>query len=131
MKNTFSYSQEYFPPAPVVPVTLAVPEAAPPGRAPFVALIDTGADGTFVPTSFLEELGVPTVYMTNVRSHLGDTVHRMSVYKVDLIFFDVIRLPGMEVVGDDWGPQIILGRNAVNRLRLFLDGPNRLSEILE
>jgi len=50
------------------------------------------------------------------------------VYKVD-IFFDTTRLPNMEVVGDDWSNEIIIGRNVLNRLRLLLDGPQQVTEL--
>ncbi len=130
MKNTVPYSQEYFPPAPILLVSLAVPEEAP-QLGPVSALIDTGADGTFVPTTLLEESGVPVAYMTNVRSYPGEKLFRVSVHKVDLIFFDSIRLPNTEVVGDDWGEQIIIGRNVLNRLRLLLDGPSQVTNVLE
>lgn len=111
-------------------VNLAMPEETP-QFGPDLALIDTGADGTFVPTPVLEELGVPVAYMTNVRSHLGEKLLRVSVHKVDLILFDSIRLPDMEVVSDDWGDQIILGRNVLNRLRLLLDGPSQITNMIE
>ena len=60
------YSQAHLPPAPVLRVSLAVPEEAS-HIGPHSALIDTGADGTFVPTAILEQLDVPVVYATNVR----------------------------------------------------------------
>jgi hypothetical protein len=123
-----SYSEEYIPPAPVLPVSLSAPgEASRLG--PFLALIDTGADGTFVPTSLLEELATPITYMTNVRSHLGERIHRVAVHKVDLILFDSIRLPGIEVISDDWDDQIIAGRNVLNRLRLQLAGPDKITRL--
>ncbi len=79
------YSADYFPPAPVLLVSLAAP-----GQAPMVnsiaALLDTGADGTLVPTHLLERLGVRAIYVTNVRSHLAQGPVRASVYKVDLLF---------------------------------------------
>ena len=130
MKRTIPYSQEYFPPAPVLRVSLTVPEETP-SLNPDWALVDTGADGTFVPTSYLEELDVPVAYMTNARSHFGEKLLRVPVHKVDLIFFDALRLPNVEVVGDDWGDQIIIGRNVLNRLRLLLDGPNQKANLWE
>ena len=121
------YSQAYFPPAPVLMISLAVPEEA--SRfGPQPALIDTGADGTFIPTALLEQLDVPVVYATNVRSHLSEDLRRVSVHKVDILF-DAIRLPNMEVVSDDWGSEIIIGRNALNQLQLLLDGPKQITEL--
>jgi predicted aspartyl protease len=120
------YSHDYAPPAPVLEVGLAAP-SEPAQVGPLVALIDTGADGTFVPTSLLEVLGVPVIYSTNVRSHLGEQLRRVSVHKIDLIL-GTIRLPNVDAVSDDWGDEIILGRNAFNKLRLVLDGPNQVIE---
>ncbi len=120
------YAAKYFPPAPVFSIHLAVQGQAP-QIGPEVALIDTGADGTFVPTAFLEELSIPAIYMANVRSHLAAEIHRVSVYKIDIVF-DSIRLPGIEVVADDWNSEIIVGRNVLNKLQLLLDGPRQTTE---
>jgi predicted aspartyl protease len=120
------YSQKYFPPAPVLMVSVAVPAGSPFKAQP--ALIDTGADGTFVPTSLLEQLDVPMVYSTNVRSHLGLSSQRVTVHKIDLVF-GAIRLPNIDVISDDWGDEIIIGRNVLNKLRLWLDGPRQIMEL--
>jgi predicted aspartyl protease len=121
------YSQDYFPPAPILLISLAAPEEAI-AIGPYPALIDTGADGTFIPTSRLERLGVPVVYATNVRSHLSESLRRVSVHKVDVLF-DTIRLPNVEAISDDWGSEIIIGRNILNKLQLFLDGPKQITEL--
>jgi len=42
---------------------------------------------------------------------------------------DGLRLPSIFVVGDEQGDEIVLGRNVLNKLRLFLDGPANLTEI--
>lgn len=121
------YSREYSPPAPILSVNLTVPEEAF-QLGPYPALIDTGADGTFVPTTLLEQLGVPIIYATNVRSHLGESTHRVSVHKVDILL-GTLRLPNIEVVSDDWGTEIIIGRNLLNKLKLVLDGPKHVTEL--
>ena len=128
--NQASYSSDYYPHAPVFPVKIAIPGGAP-GETTQMALIDTGADGTFIPTSILEELGLPIIYMTTVRSHLGDRLHRVPVHKVDFVLFDSIRLPNIEAVADDWGGSLIIGRNLLNKLQLFLDGPNGTTKVIE
>ena len=128
--NTAAYSQDYLPPAPVLPVSLAVADRSR-RQGPWLALVDTGADGTFVPTEILEKLEAPVVYMTNVRSHLGERLHRVPVHRVDIVLFDSLRLPDIEVVGDDWGDCIIVGRNVLNRLRLNLDGPGQSTRVQE
>jgi hypothetical protein len=69
--------------------------------------------------------------MVTVRSHIGDNVYRAAVYRVDLVIDEQLRLPAIDVVSDDWGDEVILGRNALNRLRLFLNGPDRLTDVLD
>lgn len=113
-----TYSKSFSPGAPVLPVRLVSLSAQ-----SHLALIDTGADGTFVPIDFLIELDAPILYMTNVRAHFSEKLQRASVYQVDMIFFDSIHLPAVEVVGDEWGDRIILGRNVLNKLNLNLNGP--------
>ena len=125
-----AHSQDYFPPAPVLPVSVAVMEGSP-IQGFRQALVDTGADGTFVPTEIVEELEAPVVYMTDVRSHLGERLHRVPVHRVDIVLFDSLRLPGVEVVGDDWGDWNIIGRNVLNRLQLHLDGPGQRVSVQE
>ncbi|MDL1912568.1 hypothetical protein FBQ81_18055 [Chloroflexi bacterium CFX6] len=124
------YSKAYSPAAPVLPVNIAVPTETPAGES-LMALVDTGADGTFIPTSILEALDAPILYMTNVRSHFGENLYRVPVHKVDIILFGAYRLPGIEVVADDRGEQVILGRDVLNALKLQLDGKEKILDLLE
>ncbi len=127
MKSPFS--REYFPPAPVISVEITAPGESP-SKVQYTALIDTGADGTFVPTRLLEELGVPIIHMTNVRAHMGESLYRVSIHRIDFVLFDSIRFPNIEVVADDWGNGIILGRNLLNKLNLHLDGPSETTRLV-
>jgi hypothetical protein len=43
----------------------------------------------------------------------------------------MIELPGTYVVGDDRSDEIVIGRNVLNQLRIWLDGPANLSRISE
>ena len=128
--NKSPYSKDFSPPAPIFSVKLALTGEAPIERTQ-IALIDTGADGTFAPTSFLEEIGTPVVYMTNVRSYLGDKLHRVPVHMVDIILFDTIWLPNVEVVADDSGSIVLVGRNMLNKLHIQLDGPKEITSVIE
>ena len=127
--NETPYSREYSPAAPVIQIKLAIPGEVPEATS-LTALVDTGADGTFVPTAILEEMELPIVYMTNVIPYLGDRPHRVSVHMVDFILNDTTRLPNIEVIADDWGENMILGRNILNKLQLQLDGPNETTTLL-
>jgi len=40
-------------------------------------------------------------------------------------------LPGLYIIGDDTGDEIILGRDVLNKLPLFLDGPEQQTELLD
>jgi predicted aspartyl protease len=126
--SSTAYSHDYFPAAPVLSVAISLADGTL-GEGSWLALVDTGADGTFVPTEILEELGAPVLYMTNVRSHLGESLHRVAVHKVDIVLFGSVRLPAVEVVADDWGDGIILGRNVLNELQLHLDGPAEITSV--
>ena len=39
-------------------------------------------------------------------------------------------LPGVEVVGDLYGQEILLGRDVLNKLLLLIDGPHQRTDIL-
>ncbi len=84
-----------------------------------------------VPLTLLEQLGAPVSHMVTVRAHIGDGVYRASVYQVDLIVNNQTRLPGVDVVSDDWGDEIIIGRNVLNKLRLFLNGPDQFTNMVD
>jgi len=125
---SLAYNTDYFPPAPVLSVALAFPGEAP-RLDPLTALVDTGADVSFVPTAYLEELDVPVSHTTRVRLLFGPA-RPANVYRVDVIIGSN-RLPAMEVVGDDEGAEIILGRTILNRLILLLNGPHAMTDVLE
>jgi hypothetical protein len=56
---TYQYSQEYYPPAPILEVSFIM--AAQSLRVgPVLALVDSGADGTIVPIRYLEEIRAPS-----------------------------------------------------------------------
>lgn len=94
---------------------------------PVTALVDTGADGTLIPQQLIDEIGAPLVDSKRIRSHWGEW-RQVLVYALD-VAIDDLRLPAIEVVGDDMGSEVILGRNVLNRLRLLLDGPRHEVQI--
>jgi hypothetical protein len=49
---------------------------------------------------------------------------------LDLHLDNSIVLPSIDVVSDPIGREVILGRNVLNKLRLLLDGPRQVTEIL-
>ena len=121
----YPYSRNYHPPAPVVEVTL-VSAAENLRVGPLPGFVDTGADGTLVPTPYLDEIHAPTTAEVAIRSQWGER-RRVLLYLADVQIAGVT-LPGIEVVGDEVSDEIVLGRDVLNRLRVLLDGPGQQTE---
>ena len=122
----FLYDSHYLPPAPSVEIWLGAPgESLTSGL--HQALVDTGADMSLIPAKHIRPLqAVPDDYRY-LRSQWGER-KRVAIYSLD-IGIGNLRLPSVEVVADEYGDEIILGRNLLNKLRMTLDGPNRALEI--
>lgn len=116
------YLDDYFPAMPALVLRLGYPgEGLAVG--PVTALVDTGADGTLIPQPLLDEIRAPLVDSKRIRSHWGEW-RQALVFAVDMAVDD-LQLPAIEVVGDEVGSDIILGRNVLNRLSLLLNGPRQ------
>jgi hypothetical protein len=72
---------------------------------------------------------LPAVDRKTLRSQWGES-RVVRTYLVDL---DVagVRLPAVEVVADALSDEMILGRNVLNRLKIFLDGPKTTLEVTD
>lgn len=127
MSKTFAYATAYDPPAPVCEVTLLPPAASQGIKS--TALLDTGADVTLVPLQHLVTIGAQRVFEAGLRSQWGER-RNVFLYLVDVQIGEV-KLPGIYVVGDDLGAEVVIGRDVLNRLRLTLNGPALLTQILE
>jgi clan AA aspartic protease len=121
------FDANYIPRASVVPVFLAEPDASP-AVGPVSALVDTGADGTFVPQRFLDELDLDRTDQVRVHAHFGEA-RLADVYVVDVVI-EERRFPAIEVIADDEDQAVILGRNVLNKLILLLDGPSGVTDVL-
>ncbi len=116
----------YTPPAPVLPITLIGPDG---DRTEVLnALADTGADVSLVPTAHLRQIAAPVAAEAMVRTPWGER-HPVIVYLADILVTGTL-LPSVYVIGDDLGSEVILGRDVLNRLRLFIDGPAGYTEVL-
>lgn len=122
----FPYDQTSDPAIPICTVVLTAKSTG--QRVKLTAIIDTGADGTIVPVQYLQQIGARRIFETGLRSQWGER-RTVFLYLVDLQISEMT-LPGIYVVGDELGQDIILGRNVLNRLRLLLDGPARLMKLL-
>lgn len=132
------FSQELFPPAPVLQIRLSAP-AEPPNHNPLTALLDTGADFSIVPLRWLLQVGAPETRAAYVRG-MWSPRQVVTVYMVDL-HLDETTLPGIEVIAaqeeygeiddePDLNEPLILGRNVLNRLLLLIDGPAQQTHLL-
>lgn len=76
------YSKLFSPPAPVLEVSVALQDQEPIVTS-IESLIDTGADGSFIPLRYITMLGTDPIYQVRVHSHLGstqiaDVIHSIS-----------------------------------------------------
>lgn len=124
---TFPYDETYDPAAPVCQINFSV--AATGSSVSLPAIIDTGADATIVPLEYLRQIGARRVFEASLRSQWGER-RSVYLYLIDLRLGE-LTLPGVYVVGDDRGDEVVLGRDVLNRLRLLLDGPKRVSQVYE
>ncbi len=123
----FPYDSNYFPPAPFINIRLGPPEQSL-GVGPLSAFVDSGADATIVPLRHLRLLQTQADDRKYLRSQCGER-RLVDIYFVDVGIGDV-RLPLIEVIADDLGDEIILGRNVLNQLRVVLDGPQGIVDVL-
>jgi predicted aspartyl protease len=122
----YSYDRNHRPPFPIVQIVLHNPEE---GLSIAVdnALVDTGADATLVPIDYLQQVQAPVLKRTRIRSHWGEW-RSVLLFLLD-IEIENRRLPSVIVVADTQGDEVILGRNVLNKLRIFLNGPDNFVEI--
>jgi len=123
----YPYDASYQPPFPVVRVVFDNSEEGLRTTADN-ALLDTGSDGSLVPIAYLRQILSPALTDTRIRSHWREW-RSAQLFVVDLELGD-LKLPGVFVVGDEQGDEIVLGRNVLNRLRLLLDGLANLTDVL-
>lgn len=124
----FKYNADYFPPAPYIELHLAVPDRAF-AVGPLPAFVDSGADATIVPYLHMKALPIKPTDRKWLRSQWGER-RQIRIFTLDVGIAD-IRLPGVDIVEDEKSDEIIIGRNVLNMLRVFLDGPNQMLSVTE
>jgi predicted aspartyl protease len=122
----YPYDISYQPPFPVAQVAFYNSEEGL-RTASENALLDTGSDGSLVPIAYLRQILAPALTDTRIRSHWGEW-RPAQLFVVDLELGNM-RLPGVFVVGDEQGNEIVLGRNILNGLSILFDGPAKLTDI--
>jgi len=124
----FSYDSSFFPPAPILEIRLGAPETFL-QVGPLPALVDSGADMSIVPLRYIKPLGLQVDNRKFLRSAWGER-RPVDVYLLD-VGIGKITFPLVEIVADDRGDNLILGRNILNKLVMILDGPKTLLELLD
>lgn len=122
----FPDDDTYSPPAPVCQVSFSVARTRQ-SVGPLDAILDTGADGTLVPQRYLEAIGTRRIMETGLRSQWGE--RRVVYLYLVTLHIGEIELPGTYVVGDEQSDEIVLGRNVLNHLKIWLDGPENISRL--
>ena len=122
----YSYDDTYQPPAPACQVILSTTRSGQ-SVGPLDAILDTGADGTLIPQRYLDAIGARRVMEVGLRSQWGER-RTVYLYLVTLRIGD-IELTGTYVVGDSLSNEIVIGRNVLNRLQAWLDGPGQVSRL--
>lgn len=118
----FSYRMDYRPPIPALavrlysPVTDSFTDSA-------MAILDTGSDATMAPLRYLLAIGAQETAPGWLVTVTGER-QAVALYFVDIYLGQEVA-PGVRVVADETGDDIILGRDFLNRFALFLDGPLR------
>jgi len=124
----FTYNSDYFPPAPQSEFRYGAPDESL-KVGPLRAFVDSGADRTLVPAHYVYSLQLEIYDDKFLLSHLGDR-KMVTTYRLD-VGIGNLRLPSIEVVADEDSDEIIIGRNILNMLRVFMDGPKQIVEISE
>jgi hypothetical protein len=121
-----AYDTRFNPPAPALSVQISNLDDV--VRSPTLpALVDSGADTTVIPAAMVQQLGLTPAGETLVRGYEGQP-ESVPMYDIILRVAEA-RLVGLSAVTFS-ADYILLGRDALNWLRLLLDGPALTLEIL-
>lgn len=123
---TTPYNKSYTPPFPTLSIVLGEGSSR---VGPVPALIDSGADATLVPIDLLKRIGVGEGEEVTIRSHFGE--RQAALLFLVPLAIEGTNLVGLYVVGNELTDEIILGRNVLNKLALFLDGPTQQTDLLD
>ncbi len=122
----FSYDSSFFPPAPSIEIRLGAPDASL-AIGPVRAFVDTGADVSIVPIRHIEPLALQADNRKFLRSGWGER-RLVDVYLLD-VGIGNLRLSLIEIIADERGSEVILGRNVLNKLVVLLNGPKAFLEL--
>lgn len=114
------YNRQFRPSIPVVTIRL-YSSSSDSFSGEYSALVDTGSDASLVPLHKLIELQAEETAPGWLISITGER-KPVSLYFVD-VYVGNRALSGIRVIADPDAEEVILGRDVLNKLSLFLDGP--------
>jgi hypothetical protein len=114
------YNRQYRPPIPVLAIRL-YSSSSNLFSGEVSALVDTGSDASLVPLAQLIELQAEETAPGWLVTITGER-KPVSLYFVDFYVGD-IAFSGIRVIADPDSEDVILGRDVLNKLPIFLDGP--------
>lgn len=119
MNAQFDYDRSYLPPAPVITLTVdGYSDGVEP--ATIRAMIDSGADGTMLPTAVLEKIDAS--YVDTVRmSGVTGTIEQRDRYRVRLQIGNIV-IKGIDAVSIESENEGLIGRDVLNQLIVTLNG---------
>jgi len=119
MSSQFEYDHHYLPSAPIIEISIddySLETSAVVLR----ALIDSGADGTMIPTEILEKIEASYVDSVRISGVTGVSEQR-DRYRVRIQIGNIV-IHGIDVVSTDFGDEGLIGRDVLNQLVVILDG---------
>lgn len=126
MSRSWDYDHAYSPPAPVIEVTLVARGPGARDRT-LPALVDTGANDSLFALDELLAVGAEFINQRWLRgitgARLGVDVYRLSV-EVAGVQIHALKVGGVAGLDEN-----ILGRDALQELRVLLDGPGEAIEV--
>jgi hypothetical protein len=122
----YQYVTDFAPPAPFVQVVVRKPNTDQ-ASTDVPAQLDCAADRTVIPGRLVDDLELTSVRQIMVEG-LGGAVHTLEAFVVHIQIHDLPAI-SVEVVAHEDESYVLLGRDVLNRLRVVLDGPNRILEI--
>lgn len=122
------YDHTYRPPIPVLSLRL-YSSAGDTFSDLLTALVDTGSDASLIPQRLLIEIGAEETAPGWLVSITGDR-KPIALYFVDVIINNAT-LAGIRVIEDPDADDVIMGRDVLNKLPLFLDGPQATLTIFD
>jgi predicted aspartyl protease len=122
-----AYDRAFNPPAPIADVTITNP-VTPNKRFRVRGKMDTGADITVIPERLIAPLGISPKGRVWTRGYDGTFTQR-PVYYIRLTAEGFV-LAAVRCIATN-RPDVLLGRNVLNRFLIILDGKNLTFELTD